>query len=156
MPPDIAAMATEVLKETLPKPLGDPGTDPTAFLPEPCTMKQVLRKPFPVRAAWTKAFVKELRGLVFTQQAVAIDDPWSDDEVVPVKEIFKCKLDKTGEIDKLKCRIVFRGDLYDPKDPMDSWNKLDVASYILCPVCEISNVSITNGLCDGVLTSQNA
>jgi Reverse transcriptase (RNA-dependent DNA polymerase) len=85
-------------------------------------MKQVLKEPLPVRTAWTKAFVKELNGLVYTQQAVAIDDPSDDDEVVPVKEIFKCKLDKTGQIDKLKCRIVFRGDLYDPKDPMDSWN----------------------------------
>jgi hypothetical protein len=122
MPPDLAAMAAEVLNELIPKPLGDSGTDSTAFIPEPRTMKQVLREPLPVRTAWTKAFRKELNGLVFTQQAVAIDDPRDDDEVVPVKEIFKCKLDKTGQIDKLKCRIVFRGDLYDPKDPMDSWN----------------------------------
>jgi hypothetical protein len=58
MPPDLAAMAAEVLNETLPKPLGDPGTDPTAFLPEPRTMKQVLREPFPVRAAWTNLLSK--------------------------------------------------------------------------------------------------
>jgi hypothetical protein len=37
-------------------------------------------------------------------------------------EIFKCKLDKFGKVDKLKCRIVFRGDLYSPTDDIDSWN----------------------------------
>ena len=37
-------------------------------------------------------------------------------------DLFKCKLDKDGMIDKLKVRAVFRGDLYDPTDPQDSWN----------------------------------
>ena len=37
-------------------------------------------------------------------------------------EIFKCKIDELGFIDKLKCHIVFRGDLYDPTTPLDSWN----------------------------------
>ena len=32
------------------------------------------------------------------------------------------KLDKDGCVDKLKCCIVFRGDLYDPTDPHDPWN----------------------------------
>ena len=49
-------------------------------------------------------------------------DPRPEDEIVPVMELFKCKIDKEGMIDKLKARIVFRGDLYDPKDPQDSWN----------------------------------
>ena len=36
--------------------------------------------------------------------------------------VFKAKLNIDGMIDKLKCSVVFRGDLYDPKDPQDSWN----------------------------------
>ena len=42
--------------------------------------------------------------------------------MVPLLECYRCKLDKDGLIDKLKCRIVFRGDLYDPADPQDPWN----------------------------------
>jgi Reverse transcriptase (RNA-dependent DNA polymerase) len=37
-------------------------------------------------------------------------------------EVFKCKLDKDGLVDKLKAHIVFRGDLYRPTTDMDSWN----------------------------------
>jgi Reverse transcriptase (RNA-dependent DNA polymerase) len=37
-------------------------------------------------------------------------------------EVFKCKLDKDGLVDKLKARIVFRGDLYTPTTEIDSWN----------------------------------
>ena len=43
-------------------------------------------------------------------------------------EVYKCKLDQDGLIDKLKCRIVFRGDLYTPNTPEDSWNPF--ASYM--------------------------
>ena len=36
--------------------------------------------------------------------------------------VFCTKLDKDGLLDKLKTRVVFRGDLYEPKDPQDPWN----------------------------------
>jgi hypothetical protein len=75
-----------------------------------------------VAKVWIKAFVKEIQGILITRRACEIADPGPDDDVVPIMELFKCKLDKDGLIDKVKCRCVFRGDLYDPKDPQDSWN----------------------------------
>ncbi len=36
--------------------------------------------------------------------------------------VFQAKLDKDGLLDKLKMRVVFRGDLYQPKDPQDPWS----------------------------------
>ena len=37
-------------------------------------------------------------------------------------EVCKCKIEKFGLIDKLKCRIVFRGDLHKNAVEKDSWN----------------------------------
>ena len=37
-------------------------------------------------------------------------------------DVHRCKLDQQGLLDKLKTRVVFRGNLYDPKDAQDPWN----------------------------------
>jgi Reverse transcriptase (RNA-dependent DNA polymerase) len=111
-----------VIAETMSPQIGESGSSTGLFIPEPQGLYRVLREPPAVKAAWIKAFVSELTGLVFTQQAVAISPASESDSVVPVREIFKCKLNAFGAVDKLKCRIVFRGDLYDPKDDLDSWN----------------------------------
>jgi hypothetical protein len=99
----------------------------------------------PIRTAWIKAFVKEFHGLVITQKAVMVDEPKPHEPVVPVRDLYKCKLDKFGNIDKLKARIVFRGDMYDPLDPLDSWNPH--ASWfslrMFCAVCAKYNIFLS-------------
>ena len=78
--------------------------------------------PAAVGKAWAKSFVKELSGILVSQCACILEDPRQGDNIIPVMEVFKCKLDKDGCVDKLKCRIVFRGDLYDPADMQDLWS----------------------------------
>jgi hypothetical protein len=108
---------------TIPPPIDDSGCSPAPFLPEPNSIRALDRLTLAIKDSWIKAFHKELRGLINTLCAVSnTDTPSGSDRVMPVKELFKCKLDQHGNIDKLKCRIVFRGDLYHPEDPMDSWN----------------------------------
>jgi hypothetical protein len=102
--------------------LGEPGSDPLPFLPEPNRIPQILQLPEDIREAWLKSFRKELRGLIITNLCFRIETPPPNTRVVPLMEIFKCKLDKFGKVDKLKCRIVFRGDLYSPTEDIDSWN----------------------------------
>jgi len=101
---------------------GEPGMDPTPFLPEPRDVRQVIRLPVHIKRAWQKSFVKEIKGLIVAKKVFAKEDPGPDDAVVPLMCVFKCKLDKFGMIDKLKSRGVFRGDLYTPTDGSDSWN----------------------------------
>jgi hypothetical protein len=96
-----------VIAETMPPQIGESGSGTGLFIPEPQGLYRVLREPPAVKAAWIKAFVSKLTGLVFTQQAVAISPASESDSVVPVREIFKCKLNAFGAVDKLKCRIVF-------------------------------------------------
>jgi hypothetical protein len=100
---------------------GDPGTDPMPFLPEPKSLRGILKMPIHIRRAWIAAFVKEISGL-YRLNSFKLGNPAPLDPVTPVMEVYKAKLDKNGLIDKLKCRVVFRGDLYDPLNPQDSWN----------------------------------
>jgi hypothetical protein len=113
--------ALEAFKDSIPPP-GEPGSDPLPFLPEPNRLPQVLKLPEQVQVPWLKSFVKEVRGLIVGNNCFKIETPNDSERVVPLMEVFKCKLDKFGMVDKLKCRVVFRGDLYNPKEPMDSWN----------------------------------
>jgi hypothetical protein len=133
------AMSESLVKTPV---IGESGSDPSPFMPEPHGLKRVLREPIPIKAAWLKVFTKEFFGLVITQQAVQHETPSSTDTVIPVRELFKCKLNKHGMVDKLKCRIVFRGDLYDPQDPLDSWNPH--ASWfslrMFCAMCAKYNI----------------
>ena len=67
-------------------------------------------------------FVSELTGILVNRRACALEDPNPDDQVVDVMEVHRAKIDKDGLLDKLKCGVVFRGDLCDPADDMDTWN----------------------------------
>ena len=113
-----SAMAA-VMAETEPD---APGSDPAPFTILPRTVTQTLRMPPAIAKAWQKSFVKEVVGILINRQTCKIEEPGPNDSVVPVMEVYRCKLDKDGLVDKLKCRIVFRGDLYDPADPQDPWN----------------------------------
>jgi hypothetical protein len=99
-----------------------PGSDPSVFLPEINRIENTDRLPPPIAKGWTKCFGKEVRGLIVTNRTCGIEDPNPDDIIIPIMAVFKTKLDKDGMLDKLKARCVFRGDLYNPRYPLDSWN----------------------------------
>ena len=100
--------------------LGSPGTDPTPFLPEPSRLVDILRLPPRIHDPWVNALIKELKGLV-KRGTFKKTSPNDDDEVVMAMDVYKCKLDPSGLIEKLKTRIVVRGDLLDKTD-VDTWN----------------------------------
>ena len=101
---------------------GSPGTDPAPFLPEPSTVRAVLRLPLAMQRAWFAALAKEISGLVFKRKVFAKETLFPGEQVVPLTEVFKAKLDKDGLIDKLKARVCFRGDLYRPTSQMDPYS----------------------------------
>jgi len=101
---------------------GNPGSDPTPFLPEPSGLNKVLKEPIATRRPWIQSLVKELYGLVEDRGVFKKEQPGPNDTVVPVKEVSKCKLDQHGNVNKLKARIVFRGDLYTPTTDINSRN----------------------------------
>ena len=70
--------------------------------------------PDPIRVAWLSSFVKEVTGLIIKNKCFEICELDQGKKSVPIMEIFRCKLDKNGQIDKLKTRLVFRGYLHTP------------------------------------------
>ena len=102
--------------------IDSPGSDPTPFMPTPRSITEVYRLPTAVRRAWTKAFVKEVKGILIDRQACVIEDPGPEDKVIPIMDLHKTKLDKDGLLERIKTRCAFRGDLFSPKAEMDAWN----------------------------------
>ena len=101
---------------------GKPGSDPSPFMPTPRSITEIHHLPTQVHRAWTKAFVKEVKGILIDRTACSIEDPGPEDKVIPIMDLYQAMLDKDGLLEKLKVRCVFRGDLYSPNANMDSWN----------------------------------
>jgi len=85
-------LAVDLAESIDPIAAGDPGSDPTPFLPEPSGLYKVLQQSIATRRPWIQSLVKELKGLVKDRGAFKKEQPGPNDTVVPVKEVFKCKL----------------------------------------------------------------
>jgi len=101
------AIAAEV--SNLPK-LGEPGSEVSAFRPEPKNLNEMLRLPADIREHWLKADRVELKNLI-DNQTFYLASPRKGEIVYPTLSLYKVKLNSRGLLDKLKARIVVRGDL---------------------------------------------
>ena len=52
----------------------------------------------------------------------AIEDPEPEEAVTPCMDVYKAKIQSDGSIDKLKLRIVVRGDLQNKEIMGDTWS----------------------------------
>ncbi len=77
--------------------------------------------PGPVRFAWLKSVLKELKTLVDAQTFV-FDDLLDGEESTSVMEIFKVKINSDSILNVLKMRLVVRGDLQDKLVAEDKWS----------------------------------
>jgi hypothetical protein len=75
-----------------------------------------------VRQEWLKALKKELKTLI-KAGTLFVHDNLKDGEIsTPVMETFKVKVKSDGSLDKLKARLVVRGDLQDKNITEDKWS----------------------------------
>ena len=51
-----------------------------------------------------------------------IEDPNHDEPVTPCMDVYKSKIQSDGSLDKLKLRIVVRGDLQNKEIVVDTWS----------------------------------
>ena len=76
-------------------------------------------------------------GFFFKNKVVVKETPMPGEQVVPLTEFFKFKLNQHGRIYELKARFCFRGDLYlpnaslDPYSPHDDWIYLRIFLLVL-------------------------
>jgi hypothetical protein len=97
-------------------------TDANSWEPAPKTIRDILKvKDGMVRQEWLKAIKTELKTLI--DSGTFAHNTLKNGEIsTPVMEIFKVKVRKDGSLDKLKCRLVVRGDLHDKNITEDKWS----------------------------------
>jgi Reverse transcriptase (RNA-dependent DNA polymerase) len=113
------------------KAAGIEGADPSAFLPEPKSLKKIASMEALVKKAWLDAFRSELVNLI-SKNTFEIATNYKGEKCLPVCAIFRTKIKANGTFDKLKVRIAIRGDL--DRDALDEDNSAPLATFRLLKV----------------------
>ena len=74
-----------------------------------------------IRKPWLKATLKEIKNLI-KFQTFMIEDPKDGEPVTPCMDVYKAKIQSDGSLDKLKLRIVVRGDFQNKEMVGDTWS----------------------------------
>ena len=82
------------------------------YLPEPQSLKAVLKLDDDIRSAWLHAAIQaEIKNLIDHDTFILGEQPRKDELIVPIKLVLKAKQTATGLLEKLKARLVARGDM---------------------------------------------
>ena len=68
-----------------------------------------------------KATLEEIKNLI-NNQTFLIEDQNEGEPVTPCMNVYKAKIQSDGSLDKLKLRIVVRGDLQEKEIVEDTWS----------------------------------
>ena len=90
--------------------LGESGSEVSHFIPEPRNFAEVTKFSENIRKPWLKATLKEIKNLINNQNFL-IEDPKDGEPVTPCMNVYKARIQSDGSLDKLKLRIVVKGDL---------------------------------------------
>ena len=74
-----------------------------------------------IKKPWLEATPKEIKNLI-NNQTFLIEDPNEGKPVTPCMDVYKSKIQSDGSLDKLKFRIVVRGDLQNKEMVGDTWS----------------------------------
>ena len=74
-----------------------------------------------VKKGWLNAERKELVTLI-KSGTFSLEDPGPDERVYPIMEVNRAKIDSEGMLEKLKTRLVVRGDIMRKHITEDSWS----------------------------------
>ena len=91
------------------------------FIPKPRNFAEVTKMAENIRKPWLKATLKEIKNII-NNQTFMIEDPKDGEPVTPCIYIYKAKIQSDGSLDKLKLRIVVRGDLKNKEMVGDTWS----------------------------------
>ena len=75
-----------------------------------------------IRNPWLKTTLKEIKNLIINQTFL-IEEPKDGEPVTPCMDVYKAKIQSDGSLDKLKFRIVVRGDLQNKEMVGDTWSQ---------------------------------
>ena len=81
------------------------------YLPEPQSLKAVLKLDDDVRSAWLHAICIKIKNLVDHDTFILNEQLHKHKQTIPVKLVLKAKQTASGKLEKLKARLVARGDM---------------------------------------------
>ena len=102
-------------------PLGESVSGVSHFILEPRNFAEVKKLLYDIKKPWIKATLKEIENLI-NNQTFLVEDPEKDDPVTACMDVYKAKIKSYGILDKLKLRIVVRGDLQNKELVGDAWS----------------------------------
>ena len=100
---------------------GETGLEVSHFIPEPRNFVEVTRLAENIRKPWLKDNLKEIKNLI-NNQTFMIEDPKDGEPVTPCMDVYKAKIQSDGSLDKLKLRIVVRGNLQNKEMIGNTWS----------------------------------
>ena len=74
-----------------------------------------------IRKPWLKDTLKEIKNII-NNQTFMIEEPKDGEPVTPCMDVYKSKIQPDEILDKLKIRIVVRGDLQNKEMIGDTWS----------------------------------
>ena len=100
--------------------LVESGSEVSHFIPEPRNFAEVTKLSENISKPWLKATLKQIKNLI-KNQTFLIEDQNEGEPVTPCMDVYKAKIQSDGSLDKLKLRIVVRGDLQNKEMVGDTW-----------------------------------
>ena len=97
------------------------GSEVSHFILEPRNFTEVTKLAENIIKPWLKATLKEIKNLI-NNQTFMIEDPKYGEPVTPCMNVYKAKIQSDGSLDKLKLRIVVRGDFQNKEMIGDTWS----------------------------------
>ena len=99
-----------------------------------------------IRKPWLKATLKEINNLT-NNQTLIIEDPKDGEPFTPCMDVYKAKIQSDGSLDKLKLRIIVRGDLQNKEMVGDTWSptaSMRALNYFLADAAKYINQEFTS------------
>ena len=90
--------------------IGEFGSEVSYFIPYPINFSEVTRFSDYIKKPWLKSTPKKIKNLINNQNFL-VQYPYKAEPVNPCMDFYKAKIQSDGSIDKLKLRIIVRGDL---------------------------------------------
>ena len=100
---------------------GESYSEVSHFILEPRNFAEVTKLSENIRKPWLKAKLKEIKNII-NNQTFLIEDPRDGEPVTPCMDVYKANIQYYGSMDKLKLRIVVRGDLQNKEMVGETWS----------------------------------
>ena len=90
--------------------MGESGSEVSHLIPEPRNFSEVKELSYNIKKTWLKATLKEIKNPT-NNQTFLIEDQNEGEPVTTCIDVYKAKIQSDGSLDKLKLRVMVRGDL---------------------------------------------